>query len=120
MCKTWPYMDHLLEEKDSNDPHLEALLRSRYDSHAGEYITGESVIIDGEPVPLNACMQKDTFQDIEEELVDAIFNGLVLLDKVIDHTRQESLPGPVAARAFLAHLVSVWDHLENLRLVATS
>ena len=30
---------------------------------------------------MNACMMRDTRQDIEEEVVDAVFNNLVLLMK---------------------------------------
>jgi len=29
--------------------------------------------------PVNACMFKDNLQDVEEELIDAIFNALVYL-----------------------------------------
>ena len=84
MCKTWPFMDDLIGAAYSESALPESLqqkLRERYNAHGGEYVTEELRFPegkDGPAVPINACMKADTVKDIEEELVDAIFNCLVL------------------------------------------
>ena len=60
-------------------------LAQRYAEHSGEYKTDEYADSDSK-LPVNACMMKDNLLDIEEELVDAIFNALVL------NFRNKSLP----------------------------
>lgn len=49
-------------------------LSRRYLEHASEYVSKE---IHDSGMPINLAMYKDNLTDIEEELVDAIFNALV-------------------------------------------
>lgn len=80
MCKTWPEMDTLIPLGGNLiTPAQEALLRQRYDEHAVEYTLPDQ-FVDG--LPTNACMIANTVNNIEEEIVDAVFNCLVLLFKI--------------------------------------
>lgn len=97
MCKTWPFMDELLEKigYDLTDPIIEEL-QIRYDKHGMEYATEKR---HGD-VPINACMNANTVKDIQEELTDAIFNMLVLNVKYP--------AGNVKIRSAIGHIVSAW------------
>ena len=108
MCKTWPFMDDLL--KHAEMPHdLADVLRQRYDEHAEEYATDATMRMrDGVDVPINACMTNDTRQDIEDEVVDAIFNALVLLHKHEDPEHYED------GRVILQMLRGTWLYLRHL------
>ena len=112
MCKTWPFMDNLLGPYYGVPEALQQVLRQRYDEHAEEYATDEMIQIgtDLPYVPVNACFQKDTFQDIGEELVDTVFNTLVLCWKL----RQNLMAQPLAEK-FLMDLLEVWDKFHILR-----
>ena len=109
MCKTWPFMDSLLGPYYGVPEALQQVLRQRYDEHAEEYATDEFVKTDAGDFPINACMQKDTFQDIEEELVDTIFNTLVLCWRL----RQNPMAQPLA-ETFLMEVLETWDRLQTL------
>lgn len=73
----WPTPDTLriwAAEKHLPDTLVERVLK-RYREHAEEYATKQ---IDPDTgFPVNACMLKDNLPDIEEELVDAVFNALI-------------------------------------------
>ena len=75
---TYPNIDELLEAFYRTHltlaPGLVTELEKRYAEHGGEYATEERHE-DGRVV--NACMTADSFQDIADELVDAMFNALV-------------------------------------------
>lgn len=79
MCKTWPFLDDLLlaTEEHPLPPALVEQLRRRYDEHGGEYATPN--IHEPTGAPINACMTLNTLDELEEELVDSIFNALVLV-----------------------------------------
>ena len=99
MCKTWPFMDELLEkigyEFGTGNP-IVSELRHRYDEHGMEYATE---LTHGD-IPINACMNADTLKDIQEELIDAIFNMLVLNVKYPT--------GNVKIRSAIGHIISAW------------
>lgn len=50
-------------------------LLDRYSAHGLEYATAELHPETGQPI--NLAMSKDNLQDVEEELIDALFNALV-------------------------------------------
>lgn len=61
---------------------LKLQLAERYASLGTKYATDEVISITqegGETVQfrINACMKRDNLQDVEEEIVDAVFNALV-------------------------------------------
>ena len=110
MCKTWPFMDDLLKGIRMPDT-LAARLRQRYDEHAMEYATDEVVKVGDDLIPRNACLNKNTLQDIEEEVVDALFNVLVLIFKDEQPTGR---PSGAPLRPFVGNLVHVWQQTRLL------
>ena len=127
MCKTWPEMDTLIPLGGNLiSPDQEVLLRKRYDEHAMEYATEEHDLESG--LPINGCMSTDTVNDIEEEIVDAVFNCLILLFK-IQHThvavvktvgQEFEQPDEIKikkrhAERLLNFTLLVWDKLETVR-----
>ncbi len=87
---------------------LKAQLRKRYDEHAMEYATEKL----HENVPINACMDKDTIKDIEEELVDACFNALILIHKCSEIGRYAS---DSHEGLLWSSLIDIWGQLELIR-----
>lgn len=77
MCKTWPLLDNLLDIEETLPLPLVALLSKRYAAHGAEYASDE--IHEESGLPVNTCMNLDTLAELEEELVDAIFNSLVAI-----------------------------------------
>ncbi len=67
---------------------LAADIRERYAKHGGEYVT-EELHLDGRRI--NACMERDSYQDMLEEVVDAVFNVLVILFKYRQQTGHDDL-----------------------------
>ena len=75
-AETWPSIELLFDDVNIRLPsELMERLAQRYAEHSGEYKTNEYDY--DSDLPVNACMMKDNLKDIEEELVDAIFNALV-------------------------------------------
>jgi hypothetical protein len=71
-----------------------------------EYATEEMHLESGVETPINGCVQANTLQDIEEELVDAAFNVLVLRWKV--GIRSE-------ASLFWDEIISLWYKFQLLK-----
>lgn len=91
---------------------LEEQLHSRYDAHGMEYATEEFHIDENdERVPINACMTADTYRDIDEELVDAVFNCLVMSHKLEaerDYAKYQSMV------AITHRLIRTWQQVKEL------
>lgn len=109
MCKTWPFIDDLLKNISLGGlpTDLKDQIRQRYDEHALEYALERQ----RENVPVNACIEKDTIKDIEEELVDACFNTLIMIFK---HD-QSKLLYPHNSYMLWSSLMDTWDKLELVR-----
>lgn len=134
MCDTSPSGDELRAwAEDRGLPGgLTALIVSRYQKHGGEYIyqvppekgqpwdcpvcgVGSPTLEErthhapgcpqiGKP-PMNAAMFKDNLQDVEEELVDAVFNALIYLQRT---------EGKRGGR-LMSYLGSTWEILQDAR-----
>lgn len=104
MCETFPPLDDVFA-KNAGIPlpeHLEELLRERYREHGPDYAT--ATLRDG--VPENACMQKNNLVDVEEELVDAVFNALIY--------NYRAGGGIYAAPRLLSLLLDAWRYSSSL------
>ena len=82
MCDTWPPIDDVLRAGKRLEPipiELDRRIAERYREHGREY-TGADImeIAEGRLQSVNLCMSKDNLADVEEEIVDAIFNTLIL------------------------------------------
>src|SRR3990167_2964753 len=100
---TWPPIELLLAEWRLPQEVVEKLSQ-RYLEHAGEYVSKE---VHDNGMPINLAMYKDNLTDIEEELVDAIFNALVF--KMRNPEQQE------AAGWILQLLDLSWDFVQDAR-----
>lgn len=107
MCQTWPTIDEMLKTIPlaGIEPDLEKIIRQRYDEHGMEYATDENR--DG--LPINGCINKNTLQDIEEELVDTCFNALVLCFKARDNFHFGR------SRFFWDKLMNFWFEFRELK-----
>ena len=74
---TWPPIEEIFGQHELPEK-LAELLAERYAEHSSEYAS-DIEQFDGKFI--NTCMFKDNLQDVEEELVDAIFNTLVYLKR---------------------------------------
>ncbi len=114
MCTTFPRMDSLIPLGGGLISEAqEALLRKRYDEHAGEYVLEDVPHKDG--LPVNACMNADTVNDIEEEIVDAVFNCLILLLKTEGFESPTEKIYRRKAERLLDFMLLTWDRVEEVR-----
>ena len=99
---TWPSLDEIFAgQEDRLRLELQQLIAQRYLEHAPEYASAE--FKDG--IPINLCWYKDSLQDVEEELVDAVFNALIYAMKY-----------PASnAGSLIQSLVMTWDILQRER-----
>lgn len=97
-------MEELLQPFYGIPPDLKSLLYQRHRDHEHEYASDE---VHESGLPVNRCWHKDTVQDIEEELTDAIFNALVLTKKLHDPTVRTR--GDTAATMTLMMLIETWE-----------
>lgn len=75
--RTYPPIELLLKQAPNGivlSQVLRAILTARYLKGAGAYATER---LDPSGLPINACMEKDSMQDVIEETTDTIFNLLV-------------------------------------------
>jgi len=70
--------------------------------HSAKYASNEYDIETNKPV--NTCMSKDNLRDVEEEIVDAVFNMLVYLKRDIKNRR--------SSIDLLASLLLAWEFLQ--------
>lgn len=104
MGATWPPIELILRQSQLPES-LSQLLTIRYNEHSAEYAT--TVIDERSELPMNACMFKDNLQDVEEELVDAIFNALVYAYRFPGYGKH--------AQYLLSSLLIVWSTLSWIR-----
>lgn len=85
-------------------------VRERYATLGDKYMLPDTTA-DGRQI--NACMRKNSFEDIEEELVDATFNALVQILK-------EAEAGKVSGSTYLIlqNIVLAYSQLRHAMLLA--